>query len=76
MAILPSSFGPQSGLQMLTGMLQMQVGQGRSLTITDQIISSFLWSVGVTKQYMMRSSVDPAMIMREQAVGLISNVRI
>jgi len=75
MAILPSTFGSQSGLQMLTGVLQNQIKRGGSLSISDQIISSFLWSIGVTRQYMSDSPPDPQAIMREQAIGLITNLR-
>lgn len=75
MAIFSSPLGPQAGLQMLTNVIQQQVSEGRSLTIADQLVGSFLWSVNISKNYMSKSPVQASSVMREQAVGLITNLK-
>lgn len=79
MAIIRSTQSNLEGLRSLQTHLERQLERGRPLTVTETVLASYLWSVGVTSQYPQKvMGEDPGSsdLAIEHVVGLIANTRI
>ncbi|MGE4299046.1 MAG: hypothetical protein AB7E47_13550 [Desulfovibrionaceae bacterium] len=78
MTMFRSEYTSQSGIRILSQVLQQQVAINRSLSVTDKILSAYFWAKNVAEQYPdpVSGMLPRGQLDQEISRGLIKNLNV